>query len=380
MKISKIAPAVLRRLLKILSSIHFWIVALLFLGSILLHYPQLIPFIEPLEPESFLFLTRHSVGRLILLLPITYTALVFGLKGGIASLAVALIVMLPDVFLSKQITADDMIEIVAIFVIGLVVNFWLESYETDKRHRQQAYLKLERAQRELERMQQNLRFYLKQITIAQEDERQRIAQELHDDTAQDLVVLSRQLDDFISRSKDLSAEDITYLEKLRHQTNRTLSEVRRFSQDLRPSVLDDLGLLPALEWLIPELAKHFDLKIEMKVTGTLLRFPPETELVLFRITQEALRNIGKHAQANKALVMLSFNSTRTVLAIKDDGKGFDLPRSIGDLAAGGKLGLVGMEERARLIGGKFRVRSKPGVGTTIKVEIPTDDSPPKTLD
>ncbi len=145
-------------------------------------------------------------------------------------------------------------------------------------------------------------------------------------------------------------------------------------------MLDDLGLLPALEWLIPELTRHFDLKVEMKVTGKLLRFTPETELVLFRITQEALRNIGKHAKANKALVMLSFNSTRTVLAIKDDGKGFNLPQSIGDLAAGGKLGLVGMEERARLIGGKLRVISKPGVGTTIKVEIPTGDSPPKTLD
>lgn len=380
MEISKIASTALRRLLKILGSIHFWIVTLLFLGGIFLHYPQYIPFIEPMEPEPFLFLTRHSVGRLILLLPITYTALVFGLRAGIAALVVALAIMLPDVFIVQKITADDLIEIIAIFVIGLVVNFWLESYSIDRKHRQQAYLKLERAQRELERMQQNLRFYLKQITLAQEEERQRIAQELHDDTAQDLVVLSRQLDGFISSSKNLSGEDIAYLENLRHQTNKTLSEVRRFSQDLRPSALDDLGLLPALEWLIPELNKHFGLKVEMKIIGKPRRFPPETELVLFRIAQESLRNVGKHAEASQAQVSISFNSARTIMTIKDDGKGFGLPESIGDLAAGGKLGLVGMEERTRLIGGKLRVRSQPGVGTTIKVEVPGKESLPKPLD
>jgi len=287
---------VLRRLPKILINFHLWIVVLLFLGSIVLHYPQVIPFIGPLEPDSFLFLTRHSVGRLVLLLPLAYTALVFGLKAGLVSLVVATIIMLPNLFLLPQITTDDLIETIGIVIIGLVANLWLESYWTDRRHRQQAYLRLETAQRELQRMQQNLRFYLKQITIAQEEERQRIAQELHDDTAQDLVVLSRKLDSFISRSNNLSVDDINYLEELHHQINRTLSEVRRFSQDLRPSVLDDLGLLPALKWLVSEHTKHFGIKIDVRVLGTARRFPPETELVLFRIAGD----IEEHRQTLKS--------------------------------------------------------------------------------
>jgi signal transduction histidine kinase len=288
--------------------------------------------------------------------------------------------MVPDVFIIRQITADDLIEIIAIFIIGLVVNFWLESYFVDRKHRQNAYLKLERTQRKLEKMQHNLRFYLRQITLAQEEERQRIAQELHDDTAQDLVVLSRQIDVFISSNNNLTKENITYLENLRQQTNKTLIEVRRFSQDLRPSVLDDLGLLPALEWLIPEFNKHFGLKVEMKVSGKPQRFPAETELILFRIAQESLRNAGKHAAASHAKLSLSFNSARTIMSIKDDGKGFDVPESIGDLATRGKLGLVGMEERVQLINGKLRVRSQLGTGTTIKVEIPGNEGLTRTLD
>ena len=373
MRVPKSTLAALRRSPKLLLNIHFWIVVALFGGGVLLHYPQIIPFIEPVEPDSFLFLTRHSIGRLVLLLPVTYAALVFGLRAGLASLTAAFLIMLPNLFLLPQII-DDYIEMAGIVVIGLVVNLWLESYWTDKKHRQQAYARLETAQRELQRMQQNLRFYLKQITIAQEEERRRIAQELHDDTAQDLVVLSRKLDSFISRSSDISPDDINYLEDLHHLINRTLSEVRRFSQDLRPSVLDDLGLLPALEWLTSELSKHFDMDIEIKVQGAARRFPEETELVMFRIAQESLRNIGKHARSKKAWVTLNFSPDKTVLTIKDKGKGFKPPERIGDLAALGKLGLAGMQERVQLIGGQLKITSQPGKGTTVIVTVMDSDN------
>lgn len=347
---------------------HFWLVLSLFAGSILLHYPQLIPNITPLEPDSFLFLTRHSIGRLILLLPITYTALVFGIRAGIFSLFVAILILLPNLFLLPVI-ADDLIEIIGIVVIGLVVNLWLESYWADRKHRQEAYLKLESAQRELQRMQQNLRFYLKQITIAQEEERRRIAQELHDDTAQNLIVISRKLDSFISTNNKLPSKDVSYFEDLRDLVNNTLHEVRRFSQDLRPSILDDLGLLPALEWLIPELSKFFDIKMKLNIEGTPRRFPPETELVLFRLVQEAIRNIGKHAGAKNASVTLSFKGAKTSINIEDNGKGFNVPKSIADLAEAGKLGLVGMQERAQLIGADFIVESIPNKGTTITIRL-----------
>lgn len=360
----------LRQLPRLLTNIHLWIITLLFLGSIVLHYPQIIPYFDTAEPESFLFLTRHSLGRLILLVPIAYTALTFGLRAGIFSLIAAMGIMIPDFFTFAEVTADDLIEIIAIFVFGLVINLWLDSYNTDKKHRQQAFMKLESAQRELQRMQQNLRYYLKQITFAQEEERRRIAQELHDDTAQDLVVISRKLDSFVGSNKKLSINDINELEDVINQVNRTLHEVRRFSQDLRPSVLDDLGLIPALEWLVPELGKHFKISIKLKVCGKPQRFSPETELVLFRIAQEAMRNTGKHAKASKAWVTISFSDEGTTIIIKDNGQGFELPETIGDLAAMGKLGLVGMQERVQLIGGKLEVSSKPRKGTVLTIGIP----------
>lgn len=219
-------------------------------------------------------------------------------------------------------------------------------------------------------MQENLRFYLRQVTRAQEEERKRIARELHDDTAQELVALSRRLDGLISSAK-LSTQDIASLEELRQQTDNILDGVRRFSQDLRPSILDDLGLVPALEWLTSDLSNHFGIAIGMGLFGSAHRFPPETELVLFRIAQEALRNVCKHSEASRAWVTLEFGEDKTILTIKDNGKGFAIPESIGDLASAGKLGLAGMQERARLLNGSFKVESELGKGTTVSVEVPS---------
>jgi two-component system, NarL family, sensor histidine kinase DegS len=369
---SKVKTQKNRRLPRFLLNFHFWLLVLLFVGGFFLQYPHLIPFISAIDPNSFLSLTRHSFGRLIMLLPVTYAALVFGMRYGLLALFIAVSIIIPNLFLSQAgATQDDIIEIIGIVIIGLVVNLWLESYETDKKHRQVAYLRLENAQRELQRMQQNLRFYLKQITIAQEEERRRIAQELHDDTAQDLIALSRKVDGFMTLHPALPSTDEAYLEDMHQHINRTLSGVRRFSQDLRPSVLDDLGLIPAIDWLAPELAKHYKLKIELKINGEPRRFPPEAELVLFRIVQESLRNVGKHAMASRVWLTVDFTPETTIFTIKDNGRGFHPPDRIGDLAVSGKLGLTGMQERAQLIGSKLAIKSIPGEGTTVTVELPT---------
>lgn len=222
---------------------------------------------------------------------------------------------------------------------------------------------------EEKRLEENLRFYLQQVTKAQEEERKRIARELHDDTAQALVVLSRQLDSFISAGQR-PTQDIITLEKLREQIDSILEGVRRFSQDLRPSILDDLGLLPALEWLASDLTEHFGISIGVAVLGSERRFSSEAELLLFRIAQEALRNVWRHSQASRAWVTVEFNDGKTILTIRDNGKGFELPQRVSDLASAGKLGLAGMEERARLLGGRLTLRSELGRGTTVTVEVP----------
>ena len=220
------------------------------------------------------------------------------------------------------------------------------------------------------RMQENLRFYLQQVTRAQEEERKRIARELHDETTQSLVAISHQLENFVSHNKHLSAHDIQLLDNLSEQVKNASHGLRHFSQDLRLPVLDDLGLLPALEWLIGNAKKAYGVKAELRVTGTQRRLSSEAEILIFRIAQEAVNNVGRHAEASYVEVTVEFYEDKIVVTVKDNGKGFELPRMLGELARIGKLGLAGMEERARLLGGNLRVQSEPGKGTTVVTSAP----------
>ena len=220
-------------------------------------------------------------------------------------------------------------------------------------------------------MADNLRYYLQEITTAQEEERKRIARELHDDTAQALYALNRQVDNFIRGSGGLSAEASAFLKELGDQIRRVSQGVRRFAQDLRPSMLDDLGLLATLRWLVSELRERGGLEAELTVRGEVQRLSPYVELMLFRIVQEALRNIEKHAQASKVGVELEFSDNKIGVSVIDDGKGFELSGALADLPRVGRLGFAGMEERARLLGGTMQVESQPGKGTLVRIEAPT---------
>ena len=221
-------------------------------------------------------------------------------------------------------------------------------------------------------LQENMRFYVHQVTRAQEDERKRIARELHDDLAQSLLLLTQGLD-FLSsttRKKLSDAELRQSLEKLRSQAINTLEGLRRYAQDLRPPILDHLGLLPALEWMVEDLAKKHGIDARVKVLGSERSLPAEVELLLFRIAQEALTNTRRHAEASRARITLEFGDDKVVLTVNDNGKGFKLPLRLGDLASVGKLGLAGMQERAQLIGGRLELQSEVGKGTTVTVEVP----------
>jgi len=220
------------------------------------------------------------------------------------------------------------------------------------------------------RSEEHMRFYARHITRAQEEERKRIARELHDDTAQALLLLSRRLEGLATSDEALPEPVTEGLEQLRELTTSALRSVRRFSQDLRPPVLDDLGLVPALEGLTTDLAQGDGMEGKLEVLGHRRRLPAETELALFRITQEALRNVKRHSQASRAVVTVEFGDTKVRITIRDDGKGFELPEDLGNLGHGGKMGLIGMQERAQLLRGTLTLRSEPGRGTTVIVDAP----------
>ncbi|MFC1956627.1 GAF domain-containing protein, partial [Chloroflexota bacterium] len=232
------------------------------------------------------------------------------------------------------------------------------------------YLEQKDVAEELRVAQQNLRFYLQQATRAQEEERKRISHELHDDTIQALVVLSRQLDALSSVDKGLSEENHLYLEELWQQTDNILKGVRRLSQDLRPAALDRLGLLAALEWLASNVKEYSGIAIKVNVVGEERSLTEEVTIALFRITQEALRNVWRHSGATSAEIRVEFDENKVKITLSDNGKGFELPENVGDLARDGKLGLAGMQERGQLVGGTLTIKSEPDKGTNITVELP----------
>ena len=216
----------------------------------------------------------------------------------------------------------------------------------------------------------NLRYYLQEITRAQEEERRRIARELHDDTAQLLGSLSRQLDNFVRKKHGFAPNEVFFLKDLQAQLNRGVQSVHRFVQNLRPSLLDDLGLIPAMRSLAKGLQESDGIGTDLKVLGAERRFSPEVESLLFRIVQEALSNVRRHAQASEAQVVVEFTEDRTKVTISDNGRGFELSGGLDALPRSGKLGLAGMQERARLLGGSLDVKSEPSKGATIVVEAP----------
>ncbi|GAH29611.1 unnamed protein product, partial [marine sediment metagenome] len=235
----------------------------------------------------------------------------------------------------------------------------------------QAFQNIARDITEERKLQDNLRFYLRECLRAQEEERKRLACELHDDTSQLVLLLSRHIDNIASEASNYLPQELrNEFEKLYELSQQAYDGIKRYAQALRPRILDDLGLVPALEWLAQEITKLAGIKVQVK-TDTVPPLPPETQLVLFRIAQEALNNIHRHSEASEANITLEYQEDAVRMTISDNGKGFELPQQLSDFAAQGKLGLTGMAERIQLVGGEIEITSQIGKGTKIIVKAPT---------
>jgi two-component system sensor histidine kinase DegS len=353
----------------------FWFILALLVLITLLHYGEVFKY--PgffLQMMSRLDLDRHAIERILYLAPVVWSGFLFGWRGAFVTSLVTLACMLPRAVFVSEYPKDALLESSAVFIIGNVFAISFHSLRREREHRIQLEIAQQEQQRvteELRVMQQNLRFYLQQATKAQEEERKRISHELHDDTIQALVVLSRQLDALSSDDKGMSEKSRRHLEDLWQQTDSILKGVRRLSQDLRPAALDRLGLLSALEWLASNVTEHSGIATKVSVVGEERHLPEEVTIALFRVTQEALRNVWRHSGANSAEVKVEFGESGTKISIRDNGKGFELPEKIGDLAKNGKLGIAGMQERVQLVGGTLTIQSQPNKGSSITVELPT---------
>ncbi len=505
------------RLRRSLANPHLWLMCLVMASVTFIYYADEIPFIAIALEGMHLPMTRHAMQRTLFVLPVAYATLAFGMVGGLTTLFLAFLIMLPRVLFISLYPLDAFIEILSVCFVGGVMSWVLESLEKERWLRQKAIARLqatnaisEMLNRSLEleeildvalekvlkvmgldaglifaldegnqalnlaayrgispqtakgvdrlkvgeglcgrvaqtgeplvvadtsrderltrlvireeefqaqlivplkskgkvkgtmavarrgprefapeeialistignqigvaienaQLYQNMRFYVRQITQAQEAERERIARELHDDTAQALLVLRRHLGALMGPPQQLPESAIQHLEGARQLTDEILEGVRRFSQDLRPPTLDHLGLLPTLEGLVADLRAQEGIDVRLEVVGSQRRLSPEAELVLFRMVQEALNNVRRHARASKVVTTVEFADGRVRLTVSDNGQGFALPARMSDLAAAGKLGLMGMHERARLLGGVLTIQSEVGKGTTVIADLP----------
>jgi signal transduction histidine kinase len=221
---------------------------------------------------------------------------------------------------------------------------------------------------QLRSYQRSLQSYAADVLRGQEDERSRLAHELHDETVQALIALDQQLQIIERAARRDPQAALLKLSELRTMTAATIEDVRRVIRDLRPIYLEDLGLAPAIEMLTQSLNQPGRLTATCLIEGEVRRLAPEHELAVYRIVQEALNNVVKHAQAQHVQVHLRFSEALAV-SIHDDGVGFVMPDRVDALTERGHFGLIGMRERAELIGARLVIHSSPGEGTTVELLV-----------
>lgn len=217
--------------------------------------------------------------------------------------------------------------------------------------------------------QQALRGYISAITTGQEEERRRLARELHDDTLQSLIALKQRVQ--LAEINQSGSENGVQLKEIQIMADQAINDLRRITRDLRPLYLEDLGLVPSLEMLARETSLSVNIPVDFQSLGIERRFSAEVELTLYRMAQEGLNNVARHAKASKASISINFNPHTTILTISDDGQGFILPESPAEFAPSGHFGLLGLQERADLIGAKLRIVSAPGQGTQLVITLPS---------
>lgn len=225
------------------------------------------------------------------------------------------------------------------------------------------------AEQQAENARIALKTYAAHMVNSQEEERKRIGRELHDDTIQNLSLLCRKLEN-ISTSAPLSPPVVEGLHQAREIGEGLLQGLRGHIRDIRPPILDDLGIVASIRRLILDLTERTDIEGKITLSGDERRLSSEVETGVYRIAQEALWNVEHHSKATNVVVTVTFADCQFRLDVKDNGVGIDFPVSLTALSANGHLGLLGMQERAELLGGKLEIQSNPGKGTLVSIIVP----------
>lgn len=347
---------------------HFWVVVVL--SAWLLFVYQAWPWPErkftggiwrffgwlsALEPLVIDVEVNYHVFGVLFLIPIVYGSLTLSWPGGIFAYVLALTWVLPTLLeWSNSVHWIGLALLLLPVLIVAVVTGERRWHEREKKYF---------VEREHERQ-----VYIAKLVEAQESERLRIAQELHDETLQTLMVIANKSD-----SLALSSPDETHSEGnlwIKQEVLQTMDDLRRLSMNLRPSILDNFGLVSGVRWLVNNSNTQKGCQIDISIIGEERKMSSLSEVTVFRVVQEAINNIQRHARAKSGTVTLKFEEDHLFLRVADDGIGFQPPERLGTYASESKLGIMGMEQRIESIGGTAEFDSDPGEGTTIRAYVP----------
>lgn len=346
---------------QVLLTPHFWGIVFIMAGLITLYNASSLGVERwfPLFTDVFKFRGVYAfVLSFLFLFPILYAGAVFRVRGVFGTWAASIAATLPQLLKEAPDLAFWLsvgLFHLASLLLGLLVALDYNPVSTRS---------VTRAARTVGRLP------ISQIVKVHEYQRRHLARELHDRVIQSLLVIANRIHALETGNHgEVPPEAKRQMEEVLVMLLRTVDDIRRLSYGLGSRILDNAGLLPALRWLADQVSNQSGVRVEVRVNGREHRLPPELELVLFRVVQEVLRNVVTHSKASLAVVTLDFLSSEFQVTVEDNGCGFSVPERLGDLVSRGKLGLARIEQEVRLLGGVFDLRSTPGKGTVVKIQI-----------
>jgi two-component system, NarL family, sensor histidine kinase DegS len=347
---------------------HFWVVVVLSTGLLFVY--QVWPWsqwhfasglwrsfgwLSGLQPVVLHVELKYHFFGVLFLIPVIYGSLTLGWAGGMFAWFLSLFWSVPTLLSwSNSVHWISLALLLLPVLLVAIVTGERRWREGDKRHFME---------REQER-----KAYIAKLVETEETERRRIAQELHDETLQTLMVIANKSD-----SLALSAADPRQAQGnlwIKQELLHTMDDLRRLSMNLRPSILDNFGLVSGVRWLVNDSNNQNGCRTDVVVNGPERKMSSLSEVTAFRVVQEALNNIQKHARAKNGMVTLDFEEAALLLRIEDDGMGFEPPERLGAFVSESKLGVIGMEQRVVSIGGELRLESHPGLGTRVWASVP----------
>jgi two-component system, NarL family, sensor histidine kinase DegS len=348
---------------RILLNPHLWLIIIITAALTIMYYSTLSMLGHPDSKWEWfwnlvVFEYNHGINGSLYCIPFVYAAIVFGWRGIIIIWLASMIIVIPRTY---YLAYNNIVLITNLFLL-LIPLLIVLVLTLQKNWREE--IKKAAAEREKERQT-----YLDLVLKAQEDERKRIAREIHDDTTQRLWIVSNDIQRIIADKSGIqSVETLGELEKIKGMVLQISDDAKRLSLALRPGILDNLGLIPALRWLVDQVNKEGAIVAKISIEGQQRQLANDINTHLYRITQETLNNTRRHSGAEQANVTLRFGENNVILMIQDNGKGIS-PEAFEKLSIQNKFGLLGIQERTKLIGGTLKIDSDNGTGTTLSIEL-----------